>query len=162
MLTPSRHLILRLVFPGVSVSLNFNVDYFIYLICALILTADFSVYLAWLIDFDCGLFRLPNFDTMNLTTDIWNGVHGECDRLAEDAYSSKAPDPTFAFVGGPCCPTLDFCLSDYDCFYTLLTSLFCIVYKYGRLKLHSIRSNLIFIELYCYLCADICHIDVLI
>jgi hypothetical protein len=23
-------------------------------------------------------------------------------------FSSMAPDPTFAFVGGPCCPTLDF------------------------------------------------------
>jgi hypothetical protein len=46
MLTPSRHLILLLVFPGVRVSLIFNVDYFIYLIWALILTADFSVYSA--------------------------------------------------------------------------------------------------------------------
>jgi hypothetical protein len=35
-------------------------------------------------------------------------AHGRCDRSAEDAYSSAAPDPTFAFVGGPCCPTLDF------------------------------------------------------
>jgi hypothetical protein len=25
--------------------------------------------------------------------------HGRCDRSAEDAYSSLAPDPTFAFVG---------------------------------------------------------------
>jgi hypothetical protein len=31
-----------------------------------------------------------------------------CDRSAEDAYSSMAPDPTFSFVGGPCYPTLDF------------------------------------------------------
>jgi hypothetical protein len=28
--------------------------------------------------------------------------------LAQDAYSSMAPDPTLALVGGPCCPTLDF------------------------------------------------------
>jgi hypothetical protein len=35
-----------LVFPEVRVSLIFTVDYFIYLIWALILTADFSVYLA--------------------------------------------------------------------------------------------------------------------
>jgi hypothetical protein len=111
MLTPSRHLILPLVFPGVRVSLIFTVDYFIYLICALILTADFSVYLAWLTDFDCGLLRLPNFDTLNLTTDIWNGAHGGCDRSAEDAYSFAAPDPTFAFVEGPCCPTLDFVIA---------------------------------------------------
>jgi hypothetical protein len=34
-------------------------------------------------------------------------VHGGCDRSAEDAYSSMAPDLTFAFVGGPCCLTLD-------------------------------------------------------
>ena len=111
MLTPPRHLILPLVFPVVCVSLIFNVDHFIYLICALILTADFSVYLASLIDFDCGLFRLPNFDTLNLTTDILNGAHGGCDRSAEDAYSSAAPDPTFAFVEGPCCPTLDFVIA---------------------------------------------------
>ena len=35
-------------------------------------------------------------------------AHGGCDRSAEDAYSSMAPDLTFAFVGGPCCLTLDF------------------------------------------------------
>jgi hypothetical protein len=29
-------------------------------------------------------------------------------RSVEDAYSSAAPDPTFSFVGCPCCPTLDF------------------------------------------------------
>jgi hypothetical protein len=96
--------------------------------CKLIVAADFSVYLAWLTDFDCGLFRLPNLDTLNLTTDIWNGAHGGCDRSAEDAYSSVAPDPTFAFVGGPCCPTLDFVIAFWItiAFYTLLTSLFCI------------------------------------
>jgi hypothetical protein len=57
MLTPPRHLILPLVFPGVHVSLIFIVDYAMYLIWALILTADFSVYLAGLTDFDCGLFH---------------------------------------------------------------------------------------------------------
>jgi hypothetical protein len=38
------------------------------------------------------------------------------------------PDPTFAFVGGPCCPTLDFVIAFWTMvsFYTLLTSLFCI------------------------------------
>jgi hypothetical protein len=45
---------------------------------------------------------------MILTTDIWSGAHSGSDRSAEDAYSSAAPDPTFAFVGSPCCPTLDF------------------------------------------------------
>jgi hypothetical protein len=41
-----------------------------YLIWTLIVTADFSVYLAGLTDFDCGLFRSPNLDTPNLNTDI--------------------------------------------------------------------------------------------
>jgi hypothetical protein len=56
-------------------------------------------------------------------------AHGGCDRSAEDAYSSTAPDPTFAFVGDPCCPTLDFVIAFWIMitFYTLLTSLFCIV-----------------------------------
>jgi hypothetical protein len=57
---------------------------------------------------------------------IWNAAHGGCDRSAGDAHSSTAPDPTFAFVGSPCCPTLDFVMIT---FYTLLTSLFCILYK---------------------------------
>jgi hypothetical protein len=51
-----------------------------------------------------------------------------CNRSAEDAYSSAAPDPTFAFFGGLCCPTLDFVIAFWImiAFYTLLTSLFCI------------------------------------
>ena len=47
---------------------------------------------------------------------LW--AHGGCDRSAEDAYSSMAPDPAFAFVGGPCCPTLDFV---YMFFGTMIT-----------------------------------------
>jgi hypothetical protein len=70
MLTPTQHLIVPLVFPGVRVSLILTMDYFIYLIWTLILTADFSVYLAVLTDFDCGLFRSPNLDTLNSNTDI--------------------------------------------------------------------------------------------
>jgi hypothetical protein len=35
-------------------------------------------------------------------------AYGGCDRSAEDAYSSMAPDRTFAFLAGPCCPSLDF------------------------------------------------------
>ena len=57
MLTPPRHLIPPLVFPGVRVSLIFTVDYLMYLIWTPILSADFSVYLAGLTDFDCGMFR---------------------------------------------------------------------------------------------------------
>jgi hypothetical protein len=33
------------------------------------------------------------------------------DRSVEGAYYSAAPDPTFAFVGRPCCPKLDFSCS---------------------------------------------------
>jgi hypothetical protein len=56
-------------------------------------------------------------------------VHGGCDRSAEDAYSSAAPDPTFTFVGDPCCSTLNFVITFWIMitFYTLLTSLFCIL-----------------------------------
>jgi hypothetical protein len=74
------------------------------------------------------LFRSTNLDTLNLTTDIWiwNGAHGGCDWSAGDTHSSAAPDPTFAFVGGPCFPTLDFAIAFWITivFYTLLTSLF--------------------------------------
>jgi hypothetical protein len=80
-----------------------------------ILTADCSIHLIW--------------NHRIFTTDIWiwNGAHGGCDRSAEDAHSSAAPDPTFAFVGGPCCPTLDFVIAFWITivFHTLLTSLFC-------------------------------------
>jgi hypothetical protein len=52
-------------------------------------------------------------------------------RSAEDAYSSVAPDPTFAFVGNPCWPILGFVIAFWIMitFYTLLTSLFCIQTK---------------------------------
>jgi hypothetical protein len=55
--------------------------------------------------------------------------HGGCDMSAEDVYIFVAPDPTFAFVVGPCCPTLDFVIVFWIMitFYTLLISLF--VYK---------------------------------
>ena len=33
-------------------------------------------------------------------------AHSGCDRSAEDAYSSMATDPAFAFVEGPYCPIL--------------------------------------------------------
>jgi hypothetical protein len=45
-----------------------------------------------------------------------DGAQGGCDQSAEDAYSSMAPDPTFTFVGGLCCSTLDFYLL-LDCDY---------------------------------------------
>jgi hypothetical protein len=93
------------------------------------LTADIFVYLAWLTNFYCGLSLLPSHDTVSLAADIWNGARGGCDRSAEDAFSFATPDPTFAFVGGPCCPTLDFVIAFWImiALYTLLTSLFCII-----------------------------------
>jgi hypothetical protein len=61
-----------------------------------ILTEDFSLYLTSRTDFDSGLFRFPNLDTLILTTDfyVWYGAHGGCNQTAGDAYSSMAPDPT--------------------------------------------------------------------
>jgi hypothetical protein len=52
-----------------------------------------------------------------------------CDRPAEDAYSSAAPDPTLAFAVGLCCPTFGFLFAFciMMTFHTLLTSLFCIL-----------------------------------
>jgi hypothetical protein len=51
------------------------------------------------------------------------GAHGGCDRSAENAYFSAALDPTFAFVGRLCCPTLDFVFAVWIMitFYTMLT-----------------------------------------
>jgi hypothetical protein len=45
---------------------------------------------------------------------------------AEDAYSFATPDSASAFVGGPCCPALEFEIALWIMitFYTLLTSLF--------------------------------------
>jgi hypothetical protein len=53
-------------------------------------------------------------------------AHYMDDRSAEDGYSSAAPDPAFAFVGGLCCTLFRFVSSFWILitFYTLLTSLF--------------------------------------
>ena len=51
-----------------------------------------------------------------------------CDRSADDAYSSMAPGPTFAFVGGPCCPTLDFVIAFWIMIYVLHIVNFAILY----------------------------------
>jgi hypothetical protein len=86
----------------------------------------FPFYLTGLTNFGYGLFRLPNLNTLILTTDNWSRAHGGCDRSAEDAYSSMAPDPAPAFVGGPCCPTLGFVIVLWIMltFHTLLSSNF--------------------------------------
>jgi hypothetical protein len=72
-------------------------------------SADCSVTWFWHTNFDCSLFRLLDAGYTELDS-TWYGdkAHGGCDRSAEDAYSSMAPDPTFIFFGGPCCLTLDF------------------------------------------------------
>jgi hypothetical protein len=49
---------------------EFTVDCSVYLIWTLILSAGFSVYLTGRTDFDCGLFRLPDLDTLILGTDF--------------------------------------------------------------------------------------------
>jgi hypothetical protein len=67
----------------------------------------FSVYLAVLTDFDCGLFRSSRLDALGLTTGVWGGTRSSCDRSAGDAHTSAAPDSTSAFVGGLCWSTLD-------------------------------------------------------
>jgi hypothetical protein len=87
---------------------DFYYGLFHYLSWTLIFTADFSVYLTSRTDFDSGLFRFPNLDTLILTTDFYvlYGVHGGCDRSAGDAYSSMAPDPTYDVFGGPYTPIL--------------------------------------------------------
>jgi hypothetical protein len=73
-------------------------------------------------------------DTLILTTDIWiwSGAHGGCDRSAEDAYSSMAPDPTFAFVGGRWCPTLDFVIAFWIMIYVSHIVNFTILYFFDK------------------------------
>jgi hypothetical protein len=51
-------------------------------------------------------------------------AHGRCDRSSRDAYFSVTPDSTRAFVGGLCCPTLDFEFVFWIMINTLLTLLF--------------------------------------
>jgi hypothetical protein len=138
MLTPPQHLILLLVFLGVHVP-DLDTD----------VHCGFSRLPGWTRQFFfyCGLFRLPNLDTPKLTTDIliWNGAQSGCDRSVEDAYTSAAPDPILAIVGGPCCPILDFVIAFriMITFYTLLTSLFCMYtsFKFVMHKCYLIVST---------------------
>jgi hypothetical protein len=86
-------------------------------------------------EFNCGLFRLHDMDILTSIADcsinhpdsqILKWAHGGRDRLAEDAYFSMTPDPTFAFVGVYCCRTLDFVSAVWIMitFDTLSTSLY--------------------------------------
>jgi hypothetical protein len=67
------------------------------------------------------------------------------DGSAEDAYSSMVPDPTFGFVGGPRCSTLDFVIVIafwiMITFYTLLTSLFILNDCHKAILLFSLFVN---------------------
>jgi hypothetical protein len=38
-------------------------------------------------------------------------AYGGCDWSAENVHFPVAPDPTLAFAGGPCCPTLHFVIA---------------------------------------------------
>jgi hypothetical protein len=57
---------------------DFYCGLFHYLNWILILTADFSVNFTKRTDFGSGFFRLPDLDTLILTTDfyVWYGAHG--------------------------------------------------------------------------------------
>jgi hypothetical protein len=114
------HLVPSLVFPGSCVSLVvlcfvsfawFGHWYWLRSfpftrLDTLILTADFSVYLIWIYWF----WLLINAFEIGLTAGV------------------TSPDPTFAFVGGLCCPELNFIFAVWIMitFDTLLTSIFCI------------------------------------
>ena len=47
---------------------------------------------------------------------------------AEDTYSCMAPDPSFAFVGGLCCPALDSVIAFWIMIYVLHIINFTILY----------------------------------
>jgi hypothetical protein len=102
----------------------------------------FPFYLTGLTDFDCGLLRSLNMDTLILTTDIWSGAHGGRDRSAEDAYSSMAPDLTFAFVGGPWCPTLDFVIAFWIMIYVSYIVNFTILYYIADILTYTINKQI--------------------
>ena len=54
-----------------------------------------------------------------------------------------APDPTFAFVGGPCCPTLDLVIAIWIMIYVLHIVTFAILYsEVVSLPLESILSKI--------------------
>jgi hypothetical protein len=84
------------------------------------------------------MIRLMLFVRLSSPYSFWRRVipytwfrqraHGWCHQSSEDAYFSAAPDPTFAFVGVPCCPALDFVFAFWIMitFYTMLMSLFCV------------------------------------
>jgi hypothetical protein len=75
-----------------------------------------------------------------------------CYLPVDDAYYSLAPDPTFAFVGGPCNHSLDFAFSFciMITFNILLTSLFYVLrfpnYLYtGYMHLKTMNNGYFFV-----------------
>jgi hypothetical protein len=91
---------------GLVLLFYFTMDYSMQLKWTLILKAGFSVYRTRHIEFDWGLFCLPNPDNLlSLSVFcVWNGAHSECDRSAGDVHSSEAPDPTVVKQNVRVCP----------------------------------------------------------
>jgi hypothetical protein len=102
-------------------------------------------YMIYIHSFICWMVCFIQFVSLPFSYWLWRRVirytyfrlraHGRCDRSAEDAYSSAAPYPTFAFFGGPCCPTLDFVIAFWImiAIYTLLTSLLVVCFLFPNL-----------------------------
>jgi hypothetical protein len=128
MFTPPRHLILPLVLPDVRASPIFTMDYSIYLILTLVLTADFSVLLDgthrfWLQIVPFTWFWHADFDCRSLEWGagrVWPVSRGCLLLLGTWSY--------LRICRGSVLPYTRFCncLLITITFYTLLTSLFCI------------------------------------
>jgi hypothetical protein len=70
------------------------------------------------------LFDIVQHRHVDNVSDVNKNKGSQC-RHDVDSISYSV---TFAFVGGPCCPTLDFVIAFWTMisFYALLTRLFCI------------------------------------
>jgi hypothetical protein len=77
------------------------------------LDCKFFFYLTGHSDFDYGLFRFTELDTLILTTDfcVWNGAHSWCDRSTRDFYSSWVPSPTSGLSMVRVCPIFQILIS---------------------------------------------------
>ena len=78
------------------------------------------------------MFGAQGFRAACMKSSTWKPGGKEASFLsAEDAYSSMASDPTFAFVGGLCCPTLDLEIAFWIMIYVLHIVNFAILYPHG-------------------------------
>jgi hypothetical protein len=71
-------------------------------------------------------------------------AHGGCDRSAEDAYSSAAPAPIFAFVRGSCWTELDFVFAFLDYNYILHNVNFTFLYVMKHIGQNSSQCKDVF------------------